>query len=264
MSLVEQKPMKEFADKTIALIANGDLPNALTHLLNLLTLADSDLKNDAIILRGRLSKLKSDVRKGIVPHSDEMLEFNRVQNATLDLLNDMNAEAAVFTPFLNDVDDSISRHTLLETELAVSAQRKRLAVSEPQKNALFSRIAYVKERAIPFRILWVHDFPTHDISEFRLVNALGVESVYARTSDLAIDFLQKQAFDLIISDIDRDGNRHEGIDFLNRLKELNLLKPLIFYIANYDDTRGTPPKTFGITNRPNELLHLVMDVIERK
>jgi hypothetical protein len=28
--------------------------------------------------------------------------------------------------------------------------------------------------------------------------------------------------------------------------------------------RGTPPGAFGITNRPDELIHLVLDVLERE
>jgi CheY-like chemotaxis protein len=256
--------MKEFSEKVIELVAAGEVETGLTQILNLLTVANADLKNDAIILRGRLSKLKSDVRKGIIAHEDEVLEFNRVQNFTLELLNDMGTQADVFTPYLNDMDDSIARHSRVESDLEFSVRRKRLELSGGQKDALFARMAYVKERKMPFRIIWVHDYPDSNTSESRLIAALDVESVYAKTSDEAIDLLQKEEFDLIISDIDRAGNKHEGLDFLKRLVILGIRKPFIFYIAKFDDTRGTPPYCFGITNRPNELLHLVMDVMARK
>ena len=40
--------------------------------------------------------------------------------------------------------------------------------------------------------------------------------------------------------------------------------PVIFYVGEVDERRGPPPGSAGITNRPDELLHLVLDVLERR
>ena len=39
---------------------------------------------------------------------------------------------------------------------------------------------------------------------------------------------------------------------------------VLFYVADLDSRRGTPPFAFGITSRPDALLHFALDVIERQ
>ncbi len=39
---------------------------------------------------------------------------------------------------------------------------------------------------------------------------------------------------------------------------------MIFYIGVVDPNKGVPVQAFGITNRPDELLHLTLDALERK
>ena len=36
------------------------------------------------------------------------------------------------------------------------------------------------------------------------------------------------------------------------------------YIRRFDPTRGTPPLVFGITNRPDHLVHYIIDIAERE
>ena len=38
---------------------------------------------------------------------------------------------------------------------------------------------------------------------------------------------------------------------------------VVFYVGRVDRAAGVPAGSFGITNRPDELLHLVMDALER-
>jgi hypothetical protein len=40
-------------------------------------------------------------------------------------------------------------------------------------------------------------------------------------------------------------------------------EPVVFCILNLDPGRGTPGDAVGITNRPDELIHLVLDGLER-
>ena len=260
--------MKEFADKITALVADGNISEALTAMFNLLALAASELKNDATILRGRLSKLNSDKRKGVLTATDECLIFNQISDGTLGLLDDMMLNAVQFNGFIKDVNDSASRSQIetIETErdLEFSVTRKQMSLTTSQKEALFNRMAHVKELNLPIQMLWVHDYPESNTSESRLITALGVKSVYAKTSAEAVQLLATERFDLVVSDIARGDNHHEGLAFLKQLTDSgSAFPPLIFYVAQFDAARGTPPFAFNITNRPNELLHLVMDIIER-
>jgi hypothetical protein len=257
--------MKEFIDKVTAFIADGKIELALNEMYNLLVLAAIDLKNDAVILRGRLSKHNSDVRKGILAHADEVLEFNRITDATLGLLDDMALESATLTPFLDDINDSIARKTMDAKELDASITRKQMQLSDAQKNALFTRMAAVKDRKTPIKAIWFDDdFGAPELSEMRLIRALNVQLDRVYDENLVEKMMAETPYDLIISDMKRNGNPKAGIAFLQKLVAENKRIPMIFYLIAHTESRGTPPYAFGITNNPSELVHLVMDIIERK
>ena len=256
--------MKEFAQKITELIATNDMDKALAMMYNLLSIAESELKNDAVILRGRFSKLNSDKRKGIIAMADETLEFSRITNSTLEILDEMIENETKFNPFINDVNDSIARDSKEAIALEESVSRKTLLVSNAQKESLFRRMAYVKDMKRDIRALWFDDTPDCELSELRLILALGIKMDRAATPSEAEQFIQNTAYDFIISDIWQQDNSKGGIEFFNTLVEKGIRIPTVFYITKFDEARGTPPYAFGITNRPNDLLHLVMDVIERK
>jgi len=67
--------------------------------------------------------------------------------------------------------------------------------------------------------------------------------------------------DVVISDIGRDSGE-SGLELLNSNPGVTT-PPVIFYVGTVNDDRGVPPGSFGITARPDELLDLVMDAIER-
>jgi Effector-associated domain 11 len=260
-----QTPMREFTEKVTALIAQGNIESALNELYNLLALAASDLKNDAVILRGRLSKLHSDKRKGILAHADEVLEFNRISDATLGLLSDMSLDSATLTPYLEDINDSIFRKTMDAKELDASITRKQMQLSDAQKNALFTRMAAVKDRNSPIRAIWLDDdLGAPELSEMRLIKALNVQIDRVYDENLVEGMITATPYDLIVSDMKRGENAKAGIDFLEKIVAHNIRVPMIFYVISFKEERGTPPYAFGITNSPSELVHLVMDIIERK
>lgn len=39
--------------------------------------------------------------------------------------------------------------------------------------------------------------------------------------------------------------------------------PVVFYVGEVDPKKGTPVYAFGLTNRPDELVHLILDILER-
>ena len=76
--------------------------------------------------------------------------------------------------------------------------------------------------------------------------------------------LRNDDYDLILSDMARDDKAMAGLEFLEQCRKESKSIPVIFYIGVLDPTKGVPPQAFGITNRPDELLHLTLDVLERK
>ena len=67
-----------------------------------------------------------------------------------------------------------------------------------------------------------------------------------------------------ISDMLRCNKITAGLKFLGQFRKENKAAPVIFYLAVFDAQKGVPAQSFGVTNGPDELLHLILDVLERK
>ena len=80
-----------------------------------------------------------------------------------------------------------------------------------------------------------------------------------------ISILENKDYDIILSDMkyyDKDKKNKKN----NLLEELVIKEkdiPLIYYIGEYDKGRGVPAHAFGITDAPDQLIHLVCDALER-
>jgi CheY-like chemotaxis protein len=98
------------------------------------------------------------------------------------------------------------------------------------------------------RVLWIDDHPDKVLSLRRLLRSLGVEVVAAVSSAAAEEILgTDKDFDLIISDVQREGDSHkvvggipihEGVNFVVKLRTKSALPfvkslPVVFYAA-YD------------------------------
>ncbi len=114
------------------------------------------------------------------------------------------------------------------------------------------------------RILWIDDTPEWVASEAEVFTALGAEVVMAESTDEALDQLHRDPFDLVLSDISRGGRDDEGIRALPRVSKAAGGAPVIFYVARVREDRPAPAGSFGIAGHPEELVHLVFDVLERR
>jgi CheY-like chemotaxis protein len=110
------------------------------------------------------------------------------------------------------------------------------------------------------RVLWIDDHPENNSWERRSLEAFGVVFVTVQTTPSALAVLARERFDVIISDIGRDSGP-SGLAALPGLQAAIPRVPVIFYVG--DLTPGTPAGAFGIANDPEELLHLLMDVLAR-
>jgi CheY-like chemotaxis protein len=128
---------------------------------------------------------------------------------------------------------------------------KRAPARQPGENALEGS-----------NILWIDDHPEGNSTERRCFAALGMTVTTVESTQSALACLANEDFDLILSDVDREGSNHTGLDALPRVNAKAPTIPIILYIAALQP-RGVPHGAFGITNRPDELLHLCMDALER-
>lgn len=110
-------------------------------------------------------------------------------------------------------------------------------------------------------ILWIDDRPENNINEASILSAFGAAIETAETTAEANEKLRKGDFDLVISDVRREGQSDAGLRFV---KEHKGAPWTILYVGEFDPSLGTPPYAFGMTNRPHQLLHYVLDVLERQ
>jgi CheY-like chemotaxis protein len=113
-------------------------------------------------------------------------------------------------------------------------------------------------------VLWVDDHPDNNLYERVMLSSFGMSIDLAYSTDEAMSKISETPYDVIISDMKRQGIATEGLRLLNSLTNQGARPHTIFYVGQLDKEQGTPQGAFGITNRPDDLLHFVMDVLERE
>jgi hypothetical protein len=113
------------------------------------------------------------------------------------------------------------------------------------------------------QVLIVNDNPRDMLNFEQILRNLGMQVDVARTTEGALTNMESRVYDVVVSDMERDGVSDEGRRFLDAAVQRDINRPTIFGIRDYDPNRGVPPYAFGITNRTDELLNLVLDALER-
>jgi CheY-like chemotaxis protein len=148
--------------------------------------------------------------------------------------------------------------------IANAAATKNIAISDTTQARLARRAATNAAVCRGARVLWIDDNPSWIVAEKQALQALGIHVDVAQTNQDAVQLLGQQPYDLVISDIDREGDPQAGLTFLSELRSMQHPEPVIFYVGYTDPERGTPAYAFAITDRPDELLDYVMDVLVRR
>jgi CheY-like chemotaxis protein len=112
------------------------------------------------------------------------------------------------------------------------------------------------------RVLWVDDHPENNSWERELFRSLGVVIVSVESTRSAVASTKAESFDVVISDTRRDSEPVDGIDGAMQVRDAMPALPIVFYIQDVTSSQIPEPAS-GITNEPNELLHLVLDRLER-
>ncbi|MHC4699688.1 MAG: response regulator [Planctomycetota bacterium] len=149
-------------------------------------------------------------------------------------------------------------------ELAEKSPQWEVAVTQEDKENALRR---ARKHLPVFRdaqILWVDDHPENNLNERRMFRRLRAEIDIARSTEEALEILKNGRYDLVISDMARGEKATAGLTFLRQFRKTDDATPVIFYIGMVDAKKGVPARAFGITNRPDELLHLTLDALERR
>jgi CheY-like chemotaxis protein len=148
-------------------------------------------------------------------------------------------------------------------ELDKAVEKQTVVVSKEDRSMVFKRAQNITNALQGAQILWVDDNPDWILDERRILRSFGIFVDVARSTEEALSVLEQTDYNAVISDMERGENRNAGRELLAEMRVRRLYRWMIFYVGDFDESRGIPPYAFGMTNRPDHLLHYVMDVIER-
>lgn len=151
-----------------------------------------------------------------------------------------------------------------DLSVAQKDEKYEVIVPEKDKRKVVTRAQRERKKLENASFLWVDDHPENNNNERRMYQELGVFIDFAESTDSAIELLKNNDYDCVISDMDRTGNSQAGIELIQSMQEKRCFIPVIIYLGVFDPDKGIPLGAFGITNRPDELLHLTLDVMARK
>ena len=134
-------------------------------------------------------------------------------------------------------------------------------VPAPDLDKLSTRLARRHDVLRGARILWVDDAPIQNRVERAVFRRLGASVENALSTEEALSALRRDEFDVIITDMARD-SATSGLELRDALATLSET-PLIGYIGSVDD-RGAPPGFFSFTDRPDQLVHAVINPLEHR
>lgn len=151
----------------------------------------------------------------------------------------------------------------LQVAIDRAAQSAGVSVSLSDKSGALRRAETHLMLLRKTAVLWVDDDPGGNDAERRMLTALGLSVDIALNNDEAMSKLGRRAYACVISDIGRPQGQPTGLDLRDRMEQ-SVRRWLIFYVLRLERDRDTPRGALGITNRPDHLLHYVLDAVERE
>ncbi|MFB9525128.1 response regulator [Nonomuraea roseola] len=136
-------------------------------------------------------------------------------------------------------------------------------VSRADRQAVIRRLDHAAVYLKGGRILWVDDLPGGNSYLTALFRQLGMVVDEVTSTDEALAHLNRNAYDLVISDIHREMDGQAGIKMLHTFRARGINLPVVIHAARFDPTLGVDPMIFGGTNRVDDVVHYVIDVMER-
>jgi CheY-like chemotaxis protein len=113
-------------------------------------------------------------------------------------------------------------------------------------------------------VLWVDDRPMNNTYERQALEALGIQFTISKSTEDALERLERKHYDLIISDMGRPPNQQAGYTLLEEVKARKITTPYIIYAGSKKPEYIAEARrrgAFGTTNDPQELFELVVSAL---
>jgi hypothetical protein len=150
------------------------------------------------------------------------------------------------------------------------------------KSVLAERLHSHRDLVHGSQLLWVDDHPENNRAIVELLTTFGVDVEIALSNAEAYLLLTRHPhrFQVLISDVGRVdeavAGEYPGAEFSSRALELTGIRTILF-VGRFRPTSvpglnadeailladSIDRATFGTTNRPDELVHLIIDLLER-
>ncbi|QKW07085.1 response regulator [Streptomyces sp. NA04227] len=152
----------------------------------------------------------------------------------------------------------------LASELLDRAQdASESTVTATARRTALGRLEHAADALQGGKVLWVDDHPEGNASLVELFRSVGMEIDLALSTEEATPLFRRRPYDIIISDIDRDGDQRAGIKMLRKLEQYSVYAPVLIYAGRFDPERGIDQRIFAGTTVPVDLVHYVIDLMER-
>lgn len=148
-----------------------------------------------------------------------------------------------------------------KSEIDAAAKARNVDLPPQLRDRLARRLEHRRALISGARILWIDDYPSNNQIEIGLLRNFGALVDLAHSNQDAREQLKNAVYDVVLSDIARDNDDEDGRDIVPDVKDAVLTPPLIFYVGK---ERAIPEGAFGLTIRLDELLHLILDALERR
>ncbi len=197
--------------------------------------------------------------------------FNR--KSLVDILERVSGLKMMGVEVQLNAKEQLSKAVGLETRIktTVSGDKKKIKITEDDERRAIKRAAHMIDVLKGRTVLWVDDLPDNNLHEVQTLKELGLQVVQLVTNQAATDRLRSGDLraHVVISDISRPDGQPNGLALLDEFADHDIDIPIIYYITRIDEGEPLPAANdgttaFGLTNRPDELVHLVLDVLERR
>jgi DNA-binding winged helix-turn-helix (wHTH) protein/CheY-like chemotaxis protein len=151
--------------------------------------------------------------------------------------------------------------------VASSVDRAAVSTGTPDAAPYESAATGPAIAGAPHRVLWVDDRPDNNRRERDALGVFGVEFSLALSTEEALERLQTERFDLIISDLRRPGDEQAGYTLLERLQAQGDATRFVVYTGGCTEEQRLEARRRGAiacTSKLSELMQSVMATLEAK
>ena len=122
------------------------------------------------------------------------------------------------------------------------------------------------KKAATASLLWVDDVPENNSYLRKSLETLGVHVAIARSTEEAMRLLEKNTYNVVISDMGRPPDSRAGYTLLEQIRMSGNRVPYIIYANGASDPEHKREArlkgAFGSTNRSSEVFSLIVEAIQ--